>query len=111
MKQSPRIRCLFGPVGISPGYSAVGRRLIVEVLSRHHAHPELQSLVRPRHPLRHARAGGASQPRLRAGRAFGGTLDGLVFVDVARIPGRALARYSGIEKKSTTDINHTEYRT
>lgn len=48
----PQIRCLFGPVSISASYSAAGRHLMEAALSRHHGDASLQTLVRPRTPLR-----------------------------------------------------------
>lgn len=138
----PQLRCLFGPVSISPSYSGVGRRLIADTLSLHHSDAELQSLVRPRNPPEFRRAPedyrnvvsaladtrllsravsrlerGAALPVLirhylelngrfagfNVDEAFNGTLDGLVFVDVARIPARTLSRYSAPSAQDVAD--------
>ncbi|MFT4046443.1 MAG: GNAT family N-acyltransferase [Solimonas sp.] len=51
LERRPEIRYLFGPVSISPSYSAAARRLIAETLSAHHADPALAALIAPLHPL------------------------------------------------------------
>lgn len=50
LDREPQIRCLFGPVSISPSYSAAGQALIEAALSAHHSDAELAALVRPRTP-------------------------------------------------------------
>jgi len=135
LARRPEIRYLFGPVSISPSYSAAARRLIAETLSTHHADPALAALIEPLHPLpqrpqpaAHRNVVSAlADPKLlsrviaRVGRgpglpvllrhylelngrfagfnvddSFGGTLDGLVFVNVARIPPRTLEHFLGV---------------
>lgn len=51
LDQHPEVRCLFGPVSISPDYSDWVRRLMLKALQQHHMDPMLEQLVRPRHPL------------------------------------------------------------
>ncbi len=51
LARQPEIRYLFGPVSISPSYSAEARRLIAETLSVHHADPQLAGLIEALHPL------------------------------------------------------------
>jgi len=134
LRRRQELRCLFGPVSISPSYSRTGRELIAEVLGRHHSDVTLSGLIRPRCPPQHRKQpeehrqviSALASPKLLSrviaalergpglpvllrhylelnGRfagfnvdhAFGGTLDGLVFVDVQRIPERVLRRYGG----------------
>lgn len=138
LQARPELRCLYGPVSISPGYSAAGRALIAEVLTRHHSDTRLRQHVRPRHPPSLAAPGerrpvvaALADPQLlsrviarvergpglpvllrhylelngvfagfNVDASFGGTLDGLVFVDVARIPARILARYGAASRRT-----------
>jgi putative hemolysin len=48
LERHPELNCLFGPVSISPRYSAVGRALMVTALQLHHMDAELKPLIRPR---------------------------------------------------------------
>lgn len=137
LQRHPEVRCLFGPVSISPSYSRAGRELIAQALKLHHSDRELRSLVRPRNPLKQEPPQEAQRnvvsaladpqllsrlvSRLERGpglpvllrhyleingrfagfnvdEAFGGSLDGLVFVDVARIPPRVLTRYAAVAR-------------
>jgi putative hemolysin len=50
INQRPDLRYLFGPVSISPRYSALAQALIQASLNQHHSDPHLQALVRPRSP-------------------------------------------------------------
>ncbi len=56
LDRDPSIACLFGPVSISPSYSAAGQALIEAALSTHHGDQELTALVRPRTPPQTPRA-------------------------------------------------------
>lgn len=60
--QQPQLRYLFGPVSISPAYSAASRRLIAATLSHHHADAELAQRIRPLNPPRER--GAAEQLRV-----------------------------------------------
>lgn len=133
LDREPGLRCLFGPVSISPRYSAAGQALIRAALRAHHSDPGLAALVRPRTPPREPpgapevrQVGSALADSARLSRVlarlergaglpvlvrhyldlngrfagfnvdadFGGTLDGLVFVDVADIPARVRAKFA-----------------
>lgn len=48
----PRYRILFGPVSISNDYRSVSKQLMVQFLQSNHGLPELERLVRARHPFR-----------------------------------------------------------
>jgi putative hemolysin len=50
LDQHPEVQRLFGPVSISPDYSDRARNLLLKALQQHHMDPNLQPLVRPRHP-------------------------------------------------------------
>jgi hypothetical protein len=52
IERSPQYVILFGPVSISARYAPASRRLIVEYLSAHRAHPRLVREVTPRRPFR-----------------------------------------------------------
>jgi putative hemolysin len=52
VERSPQYAVLFGPVSISARYAPASRRLLVEYLSTHRAHPRLAREVRPRRPFR-----------------------------------------------------------
>ncbi|WP_043113821.1 lysophospholipid acyltransferase family protein [Solimonas soli] len=143
LARRPEIRYLFGPVSISPSYSAAARRLIAETLSTHHADPALAALIEALHPLPQRPQPAAQRnvvsaladPKLlsrviaRVGRgpglpvllrhylelngrfagfnvddSFGGTLDGLVFVDVAQIPPRTLEHFLGVARGSAAPL-------
>jgi putative hemolysin len=56
LDRNPDIRSLFGPVSISPSYSAAGQALIEAALSAHHSDAELRALIRPRTPPQKPRA-------------------------------------------------------
>jgi putative hemolysin len=65
VERSPQYAVLFGPVSISARYAAASRRLIVDYLSAHRAHPRLAGEVRPRRPFR-AGAPTAASPATRS---------------------------------------------
>ena len=48
LERHPEIACLFGPVSISPRYSALGRSLMMTTLQLHHMDPQLRGLIRAR---------------------------------------------------------------
>jgi putative hemolysin len=52
VERSPQYAVLFGPVSISARYAPASRRLLVEYLWAHRAHPRLAGEVRPRRPFR-----------------------------------------------------------
>jgi putative hemolysin len=53
VSRHPHYRKLFGPVSISQDYAGLSRKLMVEFLKDNKLHPELATLVSPRHPFRY----------------------------------------------------------
>ena len=48
LERHPHIACLFGPVSISPSYSALGRSLMLSALQLHHMDEALKPLIKAR---------------------------------------------------------------
>lgn len=56
MCRNPQYKKFFGPVSISKDYDLNSRRMMVEFLKDNNLHPDLASLVKPRHPFRYLRS-------------------------------------------------------